>query len=675
MTSVIFRTSVVKSVSILLIVSISVRSKAQDQRAIDSLVYELSQNTGEKKVDVLANLFWQHRGVDNKKAAEYSEWAFKEATELNNKSALAKAYHLKGVLQESLGEFKKAEQFLNLFLEAALSLGDTALIAGALNSLGTLNHKQSNYQQALDFFMQRISFLKPGDQGALATNYNNIGLIHEAIDNNSKALEYFGKAIDLHRSLGNTRLEGGTLANMGVVYFNMKEYDKALEHYGESIFIIQRLGDKGILSILYESIGNVYKEQAKYTAAIKSYNDALALSEALGDDYGIASVNRNLGEAYMLEKKYSRAVTHLLKSRALSEKTGGKSFVMNADRLLAQAYAEMNDHKKAYAYLNSFQALRDTLFNENKNEQIQELQTRYETEKKNQEIVLLNTERELQATALQKERMIRNLSVIGITLIAAIAFMVIKNFRQKSKAARQLALKNDEINKQKIAQLEKDKKLEIMDAMISAEEKERKRIAEDLHDGLSGLLAATKMQFDSVQRETETVRAHPKFSHALQSLDNASGEVRRIAHNMMPEILMKYGLVDALSEFITNIRAAHHLNITFEHTGMQQGLTQTQELIIYRVLQELVSNIVKHAAATEVLIQLNITNDTLLVTVEDNGIGFNTKTANRSNGIGISNITSRVQYMGGDLKIDSMLGKGTSVYIEIELNNKITADV
>ncbi len=672
MISVRFRLFFVRYVSVLLIIVISVISEAQNQQVIDSLVQELDQNTGEKKVDVLVNLFWQYRGVDNKKAAEYSEWAFNEATELNNKSTLAKAYHLKGVLQESLGEFKKAEQFLNLSLEAALSLGDTALIAGALNSLGTLNHKQSNYQQALDFFMQRLSFLKPDDQGALATNYNNIGLIHEAIDNNAKALEYFGKALDLHRSLGNTRLEGGTLANMGVVYFNMKEYDKALEHYRKSISIIQGLGDKGILSILYESIGNVYKEQAKYAAAIKSYNDALALSEALGDDYGIASVNRNLGESYLLEKQYRPAITHLLKSRALSEKTGGKSFVMNADRLLAQAYAEMNDHKNAYEYLNAYQALRDTLFNENKNEQIQELQTRYETEKKNQEILLLNTEKELQAAALQKERIIRNLSVIGIILIAAIAFMALKNFRQKSKAARQLALKNEEINRQKIAQLEKDKKLEIMDAMISAEEKERKRIAEDLHDGLSGLLASTQMQFDSVRRETETMRAHPKFSYALQSLGNASREVRRIAHNMMPEMLMKYGLVDALSEFIANIQAAHHLNITFEHTGMQQGLNQTQELIIYRVIQELVNNIVKHAAATEVLIQLNITNDTLLVTVEDNGIGFDTKTTNRSNGIGISNITSRVQYLNGDLTIESMPGKGTSAYIEIALNHQIT---
>lgn len=651
-------------------VSLPATSWCQQQQTIDSLQTALHSSEGEKRIDLLEALFWYHKNTDPGKAAEYCQQALMLAESIKHTTALAKAYYINGIAKESIGELVKAEAYLNLFLENALSAGDTALIASALNALGTLNHKQSNYDKALSFFMERVDYLNPDNQSDLATNYNNIGLIHEAINNNDKALEYFQKAIAVHRSLGNKKLIGGTLSNMGVIYFKMKEYDTALEYYAESISLMQQLNEKPVLSILYESMGNVYKEKEDYVTAGKQYRTAMQLSKELGDDYGIASVARNMGESALFNGNYKEAIEHLLVSRKISDRIGARSFVMNADRILASAYEKTGNYLAAYNSQKAYQVLHDSLFNESKNKQIQELQTRYETEKKDNEIELLNADNKVKAAALQREKMLRNTSFIGLAFIAVIALMTLNNFRQKSKAARQLAFKNEEINRQKIMQLEKSKKIEVMNAVMNTEERERTRIAKDLHDGLSGLLAVTRMQFDIAQKDVGRDGKNAKFGYAMQSLDTACKELRQIAHNMMPEILIKYGLVEALSEFIGNIASPHAVKFNFIHSGLHQPqLAPNKELTIYRVIQELLNNIIKHARATDVLVQLAITTDMLTITVEDNGVGFNPDRVDHTKGIGLGNITSRVNYLEGQLSIDSLPGKGTSVYIEIPIDN------
>ena len=648
----------------LLLLSYPVMVPAQQPSTTDSLEKELNNQTGEKKLDLLVALFWQFNGTEKEKADSYAMQAMQLATTLKTDRAIAKASFVNGVAQETAGDFTKAGEHFNTYLEKAKSAGDTSLIAGALNSLGILHHKRSRYQEALSYFMDRLQYLKPDEYGALATNFNNIGMIHEAIDKNPKALEFFGKAIELHRKIDNRQLIGGTLSNMGVIYFKLKEYDKALQHYIESIDIMKQLGDKGILSILYENRGNVYKEQGKFQLAINNYNESLVFSKELADAYGIASVNGNLGEAYAYLHQYPAAIDYLNRSRLQSEQIGASSLTMNADRILAKTYAGMKNYTKAYEHQQAYQILRDSIFNENKNKQIQELQTRYETERKNNEIEILNADNQLKAASLQKEKLIRNISIAGLLLIVATAWVIVRNIRQKSRIARELAAKNEELSRQQIMQLEKDKKIELMDAMMTAEEKERTRVARDLHDGISGLLAATRMQFEGSRHEA-----------GLASLDKASTEVRRIAHNMIPELLMRFGLAEALADFLNGIQTAHGINIHFEQSGLDIPFDRKNELTIYRIIQELINNTIKHAQASEILVQMIGNQELLSITIEDNGTGFDAGNLTSKSGIGISNILSRVQYLGGEIKFQSTKDSGSSVYIQLPVEQLISTQV
>jgi len=618
-----------------------------------------------QKAEELIKSFWENRGVDSQKSDSLADEILRLANEINTDETYSKAYHLKGLAQLSFGKFDYAFAYLDSSLVKALTAGDTSLISTSLNSLGSLRTSQSDYNDALNYFIRSQQFIKSIDTTALASNYNNIAMVHEAIGDNRKALEYFEKALRLHRQTANEKMMGGTLVNIGIIYYNLKEYDKAQTDLTEAIKIMEKLGDNLILSIACESLGNVYRALTQYSVAHIHYGKSLQLSKTLEDLYGLASVELNIGETYLLQKLYQLSIQHLLRAEKYALTTGSKSIVMNSRRLLAQAFAAIGNHERAYFYQGEYQVLKDSLFNKTKNKQIQELQTKYESDKKDREIVLLNTESELQKSELQTERVLRNASVIGVLLILITGLVVIRNYRIKISTAREMTRKTEEINRQQILQFQQEKKIAVLDAMISGEEKERKRLASEIHDGLSGMIAAIKMQFENLRTDNNNV--NKQYDTALAALDATSFEVRRIAHNLMPHILVKYGLIEALSEYINNVRMSSKLNIVFTHTGFNNRLNSQAELSLYRSIQELINNVIKHAQASEVLLQLNLINGLILATIEDNGIGFETDKLNEGNGIGLSNIKSRIEYLGGKFMIHSEKGKGSSFNIELDV--------
>lgn len=207
--------------------------------------------------------------------------------------------------------------------------------------------------------------------------------------------------------------------------------------------------------------------------------------------------------------------------------------------------------------------------------------------------------------------------------------------------------------------------------MITGQETERSRIARDLHDGLGGLFSTVKMYFSTLQHERPELSNDPLFTKSFELADTASVEMRRIAHNLMPEVLLKLGLVNAVQDLCNNINAGRLMIISFQYYGMEQRLNSSIEVMLYRIIQELLNNIIKHAEASEVIIQFNRHSDRLTITVEDNGRGFNVSDVSVGTA-GISTIKNRVNYLNGQLNIDSKSGVGTTVIMEFLLNASVT---
>jgi len=243
-----------------------------------------------------------------------------------------------------------------------------------------------------------------------------------------------------------------------------------------------------------------------------------------------------------------------------------------------------------------------------------------------------------------------------VAALLIISLLSYRNYRNKQR-----------LQQQRIAELETEKKLTATEAVLKGEEQERTRLAKDLHDGLGGMLSGIKYSFQTMKGNLiMTPDNQQAFERSMDMLDSSIKEMRRVAHNMMPEALVKFGLDTALKDFCNDISQSGALKVNYLSIGLENKIIdQTTAITIYRIVQELLNNTMKHAAATNAIVQVSKTNGLLSVTVEDDGKGFDTSILKQSKGIGWSNIQHRIEFLKGKLDVNSQMEKGTSVLIEL----------
>lgn len=225
------------------------------------------------------------------------------------------------------------------------------------------------------------------------------------------------------------------------------------------------------------------------------------------------------------------------------------------------------------------------------------------------------------------------------------------------------------LQQQRINELETEKKLAATEAVLKGEEQERTRLAKDLHDGLGGMLSGIKHSMQTMKGNLIMTPDNAQaFERSIDMLDSSIKEMRRVAHNMMPEALVRFGLDTALRDFCSEIDQTNVIQVDYQSIGMERQpvLDQSMSIAIYRIVQELVNNIIKHAQARQAIVQLTHDKNSISLTVEDDGKGFDSRTLEQAGGIGWQNIKSRVAFLKGIIHLQSE-GKGTSVLIEFPL--------
>ena len=276
----------------------------------------------------------------------------------------------------------------------------------------------------------------------------------------------------------------------------------------------------------------------------------------------------------------------------------------------------------------------------------------------------LQNEKQIQALSIRQKSTLNYLLTTSVVVLLIVGSLLYRNFRHRQQLARQ----REELQQQHIQQLEMDKQLIAVDAMLKGQEEERSRLAKDLHDGLGGLLSGVKYSLSNMKDNLiVTPDNMAVFERSLDMLDTSIKELRRVAHNMMPEMLTKFGLDEALKEYTNAVNATKLLAVKYQSLGMEDRIEKSTEIIIYRIVQELLNNVLKHAEASEAFIQLIRENRRLNIVVEDNGKGFDTGILNDNKGAGWTNIHSRVEYLKGQMDLHSEPGKGTLVNIEFNV--------
>jgi len=337
---------------------------------------------------------------------------------------------------------------------------------------------------------------------------------------------------------------------------------------------------------------------------------------------------------------------------------------VQALQLLTAIEEKTGNIDKAYQYQKQWIQVSDSIKKEKVQRQMHETEVKYQNEKKEKEILQLQKSNALQLLSLQKKSTFNYFLIGSVAALLITGFLGYRNFRHRQ----QLAKQQDELHQQRISELEKDRQLVAVDSMLKGQEEERSRLAKDLHDGLGGMLSGVK--FSLMNMKSNLIINHENvvvFERSLDMLDTSIRELRRVAHNMMPEALVKFGLDEALKDYCNNVNTSKILNVQYQSFGMEQRLESNTEIIIYRIIQELFNNIFKHANASEALVQLLREQNRLSITVEDNGKGFDITELEKSKGAGWANIRSRVEYLKGKLDLHSDNNKGTSVNIEFNV--------
>lgn len=627
------------------------------QNKLDSLTQSLSEDlTDDLRVSTLLQLHKMHIRTNPDSAEIYLEKVYTIAKASSSQTFFLDYLYSKGEGHYLQGELAEAIPDFEELIIKALEIQDSVRAYKASNFLCLILWKRGDLLKAIEQGLKCFDYEK--DEGKHARLYNNLGGIFEEMDDDQKALEYYEKSLSLHRLSGNGLAISGTLGNIGVVYYNLKEFDKALGFLEESIEILRPFDQKMHLSIRLENIGNIYYKMGQYDVALEKFKEGLGLSEEINDDYGISSIASNIGKTLIEQVKYSEAKIFLDDAEEKARKINSLSLIVDALNIKGQLENARRNYKEAFDIQSEFVVLKDSLLNEQKFRAIQDMESKYQKVQQENKI-------QKQETLIEKGTAQRNLFILVAFAFTLLGGLVIFGLRQRMKKNKKIHAQEKFIQEQKIKDLEKEKKILSLAAMIEGQEAERTRIAKDLHDGLGGLLSTVKAHFNIIQSQVKKLENINVYDKTNDMIDNAVEEVRRISHNLMPGALRLEGLPSAIEEIADNLRSAHKLNVDLEISNMENRFDENREVFVYRVIQEAANNIIKHANAKSVLIQLSQFDNELNLIIEDDGKGFKLSEKNKFTGIGLKSMQSRVEHLDGTFDIDSKEGTGTTITINI----------
>ena len=328
---------------------------------------------------------------------------------------------------------------------------------------------------------------------------------------------------------------------------------------------------------------------------------------------------------------------------------------------LSLVYVALGDYKNAYAILTQYQKLSDRTLNEQNKKEVNRLEVQYNTLQKENEIHILQNEQIKKQNEIQRQKTLKISFLIGFLVILIPVIGLLYLYYQKLQTQSELNIVQEEANQQKIATFLKEQELKLIKENIAGQDKERKRIAQELHDSIGGNLASIKLQLSN------TAKNNKNYQHITKQIDDTYNQVRNLSHTLIPKEFTENMFTRLLTNYIENIQKDNKTKITFSPHPKQEvnNIDEALKVTLFKIIQELLTNAFKHAKASQINIHLNKYEDSVNLIFEDNGIGFNTKI--HKNGMGLDNIKSRLDSLSGSMRLDSFQNRGTLIDIEIPL--------
>ena len=496
---------------------------------------------------------------------------------------------------------------------------------------GDLAKALESYQQALSIAEDINDNLEKG------LTYNEMCVLSSKQKDYKHAEKYIESAIKLCEAEKDSFCMARSYDNYGVLLLRMDNPNKAEQQFLQTLAIRKVIKDSIGLGYVYNNLAGIASSRGNHDEALELTAKSTKIRKLLGDSFNVAINICNMGELLVEAKRYEEAVPYFEESLSQAEVLGYTDFTQWVLDRASRNHAELGNMEKAHDYLRRSYELKDSILTVEKLAQITEMETKYDTAKKEEQI------------AKQQQRIQFTIgALIGLALVSLIGFLF---FRTKQRA--------------KLHEEQQKYQQQLLENTLITQENERKRIAKDLHDGVGQQLTGLKMAMQQLSGKVTQPTTSATLIKLTEILDDTTTDVRNLSHQMMPRTLQEYGLMTALEDMVEKSLGNSGLKYDFSSFKAEGRYDEKIEIGMYRVAQELINNLLKHAEAKEVSVQLLKNKTNLILTIEDDGKGFDVDKKIAGKGHGLMNIQSRVQAMSGTIHYESSKGKGTVATVRV----------
>jgi two-component system, NarL family, sensor kinase len=622
---------------------------AAQSNVSDSLKNSLaSQPDAAAKFETLLRICEEYKLAQPDSTYKYAHEAITVARSLNDSALFPRAEFYVASYYYANGRSDSALFIANKNISWLQRRNDhRSLLAQYYSFSGLCFMKLDRKKDALERFYAALKLAEQAnDFTTQARAQVNIGWVSMELNQSQQAIESFRKAlitINTHNVL--VRNVGTIYNNMASCFGALNQLDSAKKYSELGIQTATRYNDIGSQANGHFILGTTYEKMGQLENALSIFQKAQPLREKVGDPYFIVSDLAEISHLYAKLGRSEEGISTSLKALDLANKNNLTAKLPMIYQALASNYEAKGDFKNANIAYKKLSDLKDSLYSDANPKALAEMAAKYETEKKEQQILLQRSE-------LNR----KNFAIIAISSLVLLAALLSYSFYRRYQLKQKAKMQAEIMRQQELATR----------AVLEAEERERQRIAKDLHDGVGQIMSAAKMNLSAFENELlfNNAEQKQKFEKIITLVDESCKEVRAVSHNMMPNALLKAGLASAIREFTDKIDD-RVLKIDLYSEGLNERLDTNVETVLYRVIQECVNNVIKHARANHLDISLIKDSDGISATVEDNGRGFDTSDSSKFEGLGLKNIRTRVEYLKGTVEYDSKPGKGTLVAIHV----------
>lgn len=633
--------------------------KAQ-QNPIDSLTKELTkQNLPDtSRALTMMRLAIFYETADTSQAARYYNDALRLSIGKKFDYITALIFQNQSYLYKAAGNYRSAGLSLDSairFLSNADHPNSELLKAKIYGAYSSIERFEGRYKTAIEYAMNAVRLYDKLDKPALELNQLiDISSIYKEMYEFVKEEEYARKAMTIARRLNDKTAYFRAYFSIALALTMQNKYSEAEAYIDSSGKYYSPADNEASLTSYHLIAGLIYMNLSRLDLSNEHFRKTAQLAEKNRNIFGRIQANLQLARVLTLQKEYKQAEQLLLATEKEIAQTTGKVHLEILLDYQSRLYEDWGDYKKALKYYKEYKEITDSASSEQNKQYASRLEVEYETAKKEAQI-------NLQQAAIKQKNTLNYILIGSAAALLIISLLSYRNYRSKQK-----------LQQQRISELEKEKQLLATQALLKGQEDERSRLARDLHDGLGGLLSGVKLQLGAMKGNLVMTEDNARvFNIALNKLDESINEMRRVAHNMMPEALLNLGLAQALQDYCDGLSESQQFVINCQLYGLDQRMSPSSEVVVYRIVQELLNNAVKHAGATTILAQVMRQDNRLTITVEDNGKGFDKEQLDILQTAGLRNIQSRVHYLRGQMDIQSAPGKGTSVHIECTIENDV----